>query len=311
MEASSATVVIPSLNSPIIDQVLSAVLEQDGTDRLREIIVVGKDDPGLIPETEGVRFVDPGDPALAAIARNRGFAAADGDILIFLDSDCLPQPGWLEEHLAAHQAGHGVVGGGVLPNGEGYWHLVYNLTLFHETLSIASPGPRNYLATLNLSMDREVLQTIGAFNELTDRVEDIEWTTRARQAGFLPYFWPLAAVRHIHNRTSLKSVWRDCALSGYHMRALRLRYRGWLQAPGLLRHRRLLFWLSPFIAAWATLRIVLRRPIILRHYPHTLPAIFLTKIAWCWGASRSETPGQRSSVPAPAVQKARRAGNQP
>jgi GT2 family glycosyltransferase len=290
-----ATVVIPSLNSPIIDQVLSAVLEQDGTDRLSEIIVVGKDDPGLIPRTEGIRFIDTGNPALAAIARNSGFVAADGDIIIFLDSDCLPQPGWLDEHLAAHQAGHGVVGGGIMPNGKGYWHLVYNLTLFHEMLSISTPGRRNHLATLNLSVDREVLRTVGVFDEQTDRVEDIEWTTRARQAGHIPYFWPRATVRHIHNRTSLNAVWKDCALSGYHMRMLRLRYPGWLHAPGLLRHRRLLLWLSPFIAAWATLRILGRRPIILWRYPHTLPAIFLTKIAWCWGASRMDAPGEPSS----------------
>jgi GT2 family glycosyltransferase len=293
--SASASVIIPSLNSPVIDQVLSAVLEQAGIDRLREVIVVGKDDLALIPKGERVRFIDTGNPVLAAFARNRGYGAANGDILIFLDSDCLPQPGWLEEHLAAHQAGHGVVGGGVMPNGEGFWHLVYNLTLFHEMLSISNPGPRNHLATLNLSVDRTVFQDIGVFDKRIDRVEDIEWTTRARQAGYRPYFWPAAAVRHLHGRRSLTSVWRDCALSGYHMRLLRLRYRGWLQAPRLLRRRRLLLWLSPTIAAWATMRIIRRRPVILRRFPHTLPAIYLTKIAWCWGASRPAAPRQEGA----------------
>jgi hypothetical protein len=74
------------------------------------------------------------------------------------------------------------------------------------------------------------------------------------------------------------------------MRQLRLQYAGWLKAPGILRYRLLVLLLSPFIAAWATLRILLRRPVIIRQFPQTIPAIYLTKIAWCWGASQTSPP---------------------
>ena len=283
-------VIIPSLNSPIIDSVVSAVLLQKDVSDTFEIIVVGKDAARLIPEDTRVRFVDTGQPVPASQARNRGLEATEASLLVFLDSDCLPQPTWLCEHVAAHKMGHRVVSGSVIPDGHNFWHLTYNLTLFHEILSTNRPGPRDFLATLNLSVDRSVIEAVGPMNSDINRVEDIDWTTRMRRHGITPYFWPYAAIYHNHNRTNLVRVWKDCALSGYHMRRLRLEHDDLLQAPVLLRYRRLVLLLSPMIAAWATGRILWRRPTILRRFWKTAPALYLTKIAWCWGASRSSEP---------------------
>lgn len=293
---SSIAVIIPSLNSPLIDRVATAVLAQKEALTEREIpvevVVVGKDEPDLVPEGEGVRFIDTGRPVLASVARNRGIAATNADLLIFLDSDCLPTDGWLDEHVAAHEAGHQVVSGGIVPAGHNYWHLTYNLTLFHELLSTNPPGPRDFLATLNLSVGREVIEKVGGMDETVNRVEDVEWTTRMRRAGFQPYFWPDAAVWHDHARTDFRSVWRDCASSGYHMRPVRLRHGDLLLAPSLLRHPRLVLALSPLVAAWVTARIIWKRPVVAGRFWHTLPALYLTKIAWCWGASREEDPAR-------------------
>lgn len=279
-------VIIPSLNSPIVDRVVAAVLDQTGATTLNGIYVVGRDEANLLPRHEQVHLVDTGQPVPPGEARNCGLAATNAELLIFLDADCLPQPGWLAAHRAAHDAGHPVVGGGVMPVGKGYWHLSYNLTLFHEVFTTMPAGPRPYLPTLNLSVERRVVDTVGPLNADLPRAQDIEWSTRMRQAGFMPYFAPTAAVRHAHDRHTLTAVWRDCARSGQYMRAIRLRYPELLQAPGLLRYRTLVRLLSPAIAAWATARIVARRPAAWLPFAHTLPAIYVTKIAWCWGAGR-------------------------
>ena len=120
------SIIIPSLNSPIIDRVVDAVAVQEGYGEQDEIIVVGKDDRGLLDGGTAAQLIDTGQPVDASSARNLGIEAAQGELLIFLDSDCLPQAGWLAAHRAAHAAGYEVVGGGVLPDGHNYWHLTYN-----------------------------------------------------------------------------------------------------------------------------------------------------------------------------------------
>ncbi|MCL4262551.1 MAG: glycosyltransferase [Anaerolineae bacterium] len=284
-------VVIPSLNSPLIAQVVTAVLSLPEAGFIQKVVVVGKDEAGAVPTSDRVQFVDTGQPVLAAAARNTGTSVTDADLIIYLDSDCIPEPGWLAGHLAAHQEGYRVVSGSVLLEGRNYWHLVYNLTLFHELLPSAPRGPRDYLATLNLSVDRAVIDQVGGMDERVNRVEDVDWTTRMRRVGIQPYFWPKAAIRHEHGRTTFRQVWRDCALSGYHMRRLRLHHADLLQAPGVLRYPRLVLLLSPFVAAWATMRIMWRQPALVYRFWHVWPGVFLTKIAWCWGAAQKREPG--------------------
>ena len=286
----SIAIVIPSLNSPIIYRVIATVAKQEGFERVDEVVVVGKDEARLLPTHPKVRLVDTGSPVSAGTARNIGIGATSAELLIFLDSDCLPQARWLREHLAAHAAGRAVVGGSVLPTGDGYWHRCYNLTLFHEFFADLPAGERDFFPTLNLSVERRVIESAGLLNEALIRGQDVEWTTRMRRAGFQPYFWPSAQVRHQHSRTSLAAVWRDCARSGYHMRQVRLRQADMLAAPFWLRYRPLPLLLSPAIAAGVTGRIVGRHWRIFGRSPHQIPAIYLTKIAWCWGASRRSEP---------------------
>jgi hypothetical protein len=66
---------------------------------------------------------------------------------------------------------------------------------------------------------------------------------------------------------------------------VRLRYAGYFRTPDFMRRSLWLLALSPLVAAYVTLSIYLSNPSLLLH-AHTMPVVYLTKIAWCIGAAR-------------------------
>jgi len=129
-----ASVIIPNLNSSIIDQTVESVLGQD-TDLTFEVIVVGMDKYNLVEKYAKVHFIQTPQPVGAAEARNIGIRAAQGEWLLFIDSDCIAQPGWIETFTSAFNDGWQVVGGGVTSPKEPFWLLVYNLSMFYGELA--------------------------------------------------------------------------------------------------------------------------------------------------------------------------------
>jgi GT2 family glycosyltransferase len=282
------SIVIPNLHSPIIDQTLASIRAQRFDLSVVEVLVVGLDAPGLVRQDALVRLISTGHPVPPAVARNIGLRAARGDIVVFIDADCVAEPDWLARLTAPYADPNvTVVGGAVTFEAENYWTLADNLSTFHEFLVGTAPGPRQLLASLNLSARREVLLAVGGFDERYPRAagEDADLSYRLRAAGHTLLFEPRAVVHHRPTRRTPIALLRHAANFGRY--SVKLRPTGdsgvgnWL-----LRHPPLLLALAPGIAAWAATRIFLRQPRLLR-YAHTWPAIYAAKLAWCWGATRS------------------------
>ena len=285
------SLVIPSLNSPIIDQVITQVLKQAHSELISEIVVVGKDELNLMPSHPSVRLIDTQTAVSAPVARNIGIQETTGEWLIFLDSDCIPQPNWLDQHHRMIIDNlYDVICGGVVPAGQNYWHLVYNLTLFHEVYTTTAAGSRHYFPTLNLAVRRSVIDDVGGLDETLIRGQDVEWTLRMTKAGYKLHLAPSAAVFHKHSRRDFAAVWRDCARSGFHMRRVRLENQEAFSTPFFLRSATLVLLLAPIIAAGVTANIIRKHLALFREKVWTIPGIYLTKIAWCWGASRRHMP---------------------
>lgn len=283
----SCSIIIPSLNSPFIDQIITIIKAQFNKQIIGQIFVVGKDDLHLVNEDRIVKLIDTIVPVNSARARNIGIQIAQADILVFLDSDCLPDDHWLEAHISAHSEGHQIVCGGVIPDGDNYWSKSYNLTMFHEFFSTSAPGEKQFFPTLNVSINRTVIEQIGLLNENLTRVHDVEWSGRMHRAGFAIHFCPNAKIYHRHNRKSIATVWQDCAKSGYYSRQIRLnqtqgRIHFWL------RHRLVILLSAPLVALLITLKIIGKSLSVMLTNWHVIPAIYITKIAWCWGASRKK-----------------------
>ena len=160
-----------------------------------------------------------------ARARNAGIAAAEGDLLLMLDDDVVPQPGWFDAILAPF-ATPTVVGveGKVIPVGGEEW----------GPLGMA---PRNseggvYL-TCNIAFRRKVLLDFGGFDEgfPFPAFEDTDLAMQALQHGTVEWA-PSAMVQHPRRRWSLGRAIREVAFNEALIRfAIRYQCLGWTDKP--------------------------------------------------------------------------------
>lgn len=289
LHAQNISVVIPNLNSPLIDQVLDALRAQ--TTPPREVLVVGLDQPGLVREDGLVRLIATGRRISPAAARNLGASLAVGDYLLFIDADCIAAPDLVERMVERHRQGCAIVGGGVAVEPGGYWTLCDNLIAFAPTLSVMPPGARSYLPSLNLSIARSLFQSVGGFDTAFPLAagEDLDLSLRLRRQGHTLYFEPRAIVHHHHRRDSARAIWDHLRDFGRIYAGVQRRYSDMI---GSRLNQRLAPWggaimaAAPLLALWNAIGIFRLAPTLPRYW-YALPGMTWGKIAWYWGVAEA------------------------
>ena len=278
------SIVIPNLNSPVIDQTINALLRQQPQGQY-EIIIVGRDAPGLIKQSPQVTFICTDKPVWAAVARNIGLRMAGGEIICFLDADCIPRADWLsriEERFREPQIF--VLGGGVDSKQSGFWAVCNHLISFHEYLVSMPAGTRQELPSLNLAIRKSVLDEVGGFDEDIAPTEDSYLTTRLRQRGYALNFDPQIVVDHLPNRRTAAAVLQHTWRHGYHTIKVDPQWSEFLSLPFPFRHRKTLFLTAPAIALYVTLGIYWVDRKVWRWW-YVAPAIYALKVVYCLGAA--------------------------
>lgn len=281
----SVSIIIPALNSPVINQTLDSLLGQTYADQIAEIWVVGLDEPGLIQKREPIHFISTGKPVNAAIARNIGIQHAQSNWLIFVDSDCVATCNWLPNLIGCLASNKPVVAGSVSLKTQNYLSLCYNLALFSDTLALSPSGYRLSVPSLNLAATRQVIDHVGLFNEDLPRSHDVELSCRIRRAGYEIYFCPDAEMIHLPDLPNMSIMWRKFFTSGFYSAGVRTTYSDMLNTPWFFNHSLILASLSPILSIAAILKTFSQSLNMLR-YIHAIPTVYMCKIAWCWGASR-------------------------
>jgi len=284
---SRVSVIIPNLNSPIVDRTLAALRGQQYDLGRVEVLVVGRDEPGLVQEDDLVRMVSTEEPASPAVARNIGMRESKGDLLCFTDADCVPAPDWLALITApfANDGVH-VVGGGVAFPPGNYWRLCDNISWFHDYLTSTEEGEREQLPSLNLCVRRAVTERVGLFDESYPRAagEDAEWTTRMRQAGYTLHFVPSAVVHHHPTRATCKAVISHGYDHGRYSVKVHPAYADFLGVHPVLRTWWSVLLSSPALALITAGKIFVDDP-ALRRYWYAAPGVTVSKLFWCFGAA--------------------------
>jgi GT2 family glycosyltransferase len=281
------SVLIPNLHCPRIGETVRAVLAQEGVTEPFEVVVVGRDRYGAIPDDPRVRFVETPRDFTPSEARNRAVAESGGEVLLFLDADCVPEPGWMARMLATHALRGGVVGGALTFDRDGYWSLADNISAAHGFLPSTPAGPPRgfHLTAANLCLARDLMETAGGFDEKLVCGEDFDLMMRLIRAGHAMYFEPGARAAHRHGRTDWKGFVRHAAAWAPDSIAVRARHADLLATPRVLGSPVALRLLSPLIALAVTARIWARHPELVRDL-WTFPAVYAAKVIWCWSAAR-------------------------
>jgi GT2 family glycosyltransferase len=276
-----ASIVVPNLDSPLVDRTLAALLQQDLESAAYEILVVGRDNPGLVPREGPVRFVESPEPLGAGASRNLGVAEARGRQLLFTDADCRPASDWARRLLDTLDR-FPVAGGSVTFSLSGNpWAVADNIASFNELLGDrpASSHTRQPVGSLNLGVTRAAWDQVGPFDEALITSEDYDWILRARKSGLEVRFEPAAQVTHADVREDRQALEEHAAWYGRHFNAFCRKHPGVFNSGPTWKNRRRLA-LTYALKSWAaSLQIFLDHP-MLRPAWRTLPGVVAFKMAW-------------------------------
>lgn len=194
----TSLIIITLHRSHLLERTLQGVARQ--LRPIDEVIVI---DNGPSRDTEqvacaaGVRYV-PEPKRGYGYARNSGLAQARGEVIYFLDDDCIPAPDWSDILWNAVESGEAdLASGSRTPGQAGLAARLEYLSTDGPVLSPAiAAGPARHLSTSNLILRREVIEKTGCFDTALTMCEDRDYTTRARKLGFRLRFEPRARVTH-------------------------------------------------------------------------------------------------------------------
>ncbi len=186
-----------------------------------EIIVVddgSSDDTAIaLPQVGGLRYHRRTANGGFIAACNDGAAMATGDVLVFLNNDTLPQPGWLDAMLQvlADDASVGLVGAQLLyPDGrlQEAGGVVFSDGSGWNYGRFGSPGdPRHaylrdvdYVSAAAAAIPRDLFRRIGGFDPryAPAYYEDTDLAFAVRAAGRRVVYQPAARVVHDEGATS-------------------------------------------------------------------------------------------------------------
>ena len=228
------SIIVPVYNRP--DEVADLLVSLKAqTDRGFEIILV--EDGSTIacipedydPEWLSLKYYRKSNEG-RSIARNYGIERADGDFFVFVDSDCILPPDYIERLRKSLDDNPADCFGGPDAAHDSFTDtqkaINYAMTSFLTTggirggkVSMEKFTPR----TFNMGFSREVYEKTGGFREMFS--EDIDMSTRIRLNGFRILLFPDVKVFH-KRRVDMKKFWKQVNVFGQSRITLELLYPG-------------------------------------------------------------------------------------
>lgn len=228
------SIIVPVYNRP--DEVADLIKSLEAqTDTGFELVLV--EDGSTIPALPDnynstaikIKYYKKGNEG-RSIARNYGLERAEGDYFVFVDSDCILPPDYIEKLRESLNLTPADCFGGPDAAHESFSDtqkaINYAMTSFLTTggirggkVSMEKFTPR----TFNMGFSRKVYEKTGGFREMFS--EDIDMSTRIRLNGFKIMLYPDVRVYH-KRRVDFRKFWKQVHVFGQSRITLELLYPG-------------------------------------------------------------------------------------
>jgi cellulose synthase/poly-beta-1,6-N-acetylglucosamine synthase-like glycosyltransferase len=289
----TVTAIIPAHNAePTLGRVLASLVEQ--TPPVDEVIVVddaSTDRTAEIAKDFGVRVVRTARQGYAGGARNAGLDVATGDVVVFLDADVIPGPGWSAGLERALREFPGAIVGcartfaAVTP-----WEWVAHLQVETPYLPRGEPRDVRFVSSFCMAVPRDLPirwdESYGG--------EDAIFCIDALAAGARLVFDPRFHALHDHRRGTFADLRRQQTRLAYGLARC-----GAVQREGL--HKRVASRLPLHYFALVRLPLVYRRihgdPALRRRFLRLLPRLIVAE--WTLGLSALRYAVRRPVLRAP------------
>ncbi len=202
------SIIIPSYNSSAtIENIFTKLILPD--ESIKEIIVVDSSDDTEFKKIEeivkkyiNVKLIHLEKKSSPAVARNRGAKEANGELLVFIDSDAYPDINWIMAIIQAHQKGYMVGGGSYeLPEFQKKSFIAVSqyYLQFNEFLPVKTDRVKRFVPSCNIFCDRQLFNDVGGFPEIRAS-EDVLFGIKVNKLSKL-WFIPGCKVSHIFGTT--------------------------------------------------------------------------------------------------------------
>jgi GT2 family glycosyltransferase len=203
------SVVIPAYNAKAsISKCLDGLVNQSIDRSEYEVIVVddGSTDStaDIVQDFENVRLIKQDNQGPAS-ARNNGAKHATGDIILFTDSDCIPEKNWIEQMIRPFNDNAEIVGvKGIYKTDQKELIARFVQAEYEDKYDVLKRDQYiDFVDTYSAGFKRKVFLEFGGYDTSfpVACAEDVELSFRMFSRGYKMVFNPNAIVSHRHPAT--------------------------------------------------------------------------------------------------------------
>ena len=190
-----------------LDECLQSLKCLDWPKDKLEIIVIddgSRDTSPKVAEDQGAIVIKNQNSLGPAAARNKGAEIAQGEILAFIDSDCIAEKNWLNDLIPwLLSEPVGLIGGQVASfytqsTLDRYEAACSSLSISNKFLYETDKKSTFYVPSCNMLIKKDLFKNINGFNPEMHLGEDVDLCWRARNSGAALIFTPTGKIWHKH-----------------------------------------------------------------------------------------------------------------